>query len=193
VNPDFYDPIDTDRREGRRALGLDDDTPTGLVLFGGHGSKAMNLVARRLDASELPVQLILICGHNQKLADKLRSQEWRMPVRVEGFTREMSKFMHLADFFIGKPGPGSISEALRMGLPVIVERNAWTLPQERYNAEWVESQGVGIVVPTFEELVPAVEKMLANGQYESFRQKARALDNQAVFEIPKLMEQVMAS
>ena len=42
--------------------------------------------------------------------------------------------MQLADFFIGKPGPGSISEAVQQGLPVIVVDNAWTMPQERYNA-----------------------------------------------------------
>ena len=56
-------------------------------------------------------------------------------------------FMSLSDFFIGKPGPGSISEALAMKLPVIVERNSWTLPQERYNADWVLEKDVGIVVP----------------------------------------------
>ncbi len=57
--------------------------------------------------------------------------------------------MQLADFFIGKPGPGSLSEALAMHLPVIVERNAWTLPQERYNADWVLENEVGLVLPEF--------------------------------------------
>lgn len=79
-----------------------------------------------------------------------------------------------------------------MGLPVIVERNAWTLPQERYNAEWVESEGVGIVVPTFKNLVQAIEKMLAGGEYERFKRNAKALDNRAVFEIPDLMQRVMS-
>ena len=57
--------------------------------------------------------------------------------------------MSLADFFIGKPGPGSISEAVAMGLPVIVERNTWTLPQERYNADWVLERNAGLVLPNF--------------------------------------------
>jgi hypothetical protein len=54
-----------------------------------------------------------------------------------GFAQNVEYYMALADFFIGKPGPGSISEALQFHLPVIVERNSKTLPQERYNAEWV--------------------------------------------------------
>ena len=46
-----------------------------------------------------------------------------MPLFVEGFTAEMPYYMQLSDFFIGKPGPGSISEAIAMRLPVIVESN----------------------------------------------------------------------
>ena len=80
---------------------------------------------------------------------------------MEGFTTKVNMYMQLADFFIGKPGPGSVSEALRMQLPVIVECNAWTLPQERYNAVWVVEKEVGIVLHSFREIVRAVETMIA--------------------------------
>ncbi len=72
----------------------------------------------------------------------------------------MPYYMHLSDFFVGKPGPGSISEALKMELPVILERNAWTLPQERYNAEWVREKRVGIVLRNFREVESAVRQLL---------------------------------
>jgi len=39
---------------------------------------------------------------------------------VIGFAQNVEHYMALADFFIGKPGPGSISEALQFHLPVIV-------------------------------------------------------------------------
>ncbi len=84
-----------------------------------------------------PLQLILICGRNEELAAKLRARKWRLPVNVIGFTKEVHKLMRAADFLIGKPGPGSIAEAMVRKLPVLIECNAWTLPQERYNAEWV--------------------------------------------------------
>ncbi len=101
-------------------------------------------IAQLLDASGLDVQIIAICGKSTKLEAAMRALKGRIRMHVEGFTREVPRFMRLADFFIGKPGPGSISEAIAMGLPVIIERNHWTLPQERYNADWVEEQGVGI-------------------------------------------------
>jgi UDP-N-acetylglucosamine:LPS N-acetylglucosamine transferase len=62
----------------------------------------------------------------------------------------------LADFFIGKPGPGSISEAVQQQLPVIVVRNSWTMPQERYNAQWVRENKVGLVLPSFRSIRAAV-------------------------------------
>jgi len=97
--------------------------------------------------------------------------------------------MALADFFIGKPGPGSISEALQFHLPVIVERNSRTLPQERYNAEWVTEKGYGVVVPTFREIAPAVQHLLQSATFDEFRRKASEYSNQALFEVPAILEQ----
>ena len=92
---------------------------------------------------------------------------------VEGFTKEIPRYMQLADYFIGKPGPGSISEAVFMRLPVIVNCNAWTLPQERYNAEWVKEQGVGIVLKSFRDVRSAVDQLLEPAAYAAFRAATR--------------------
>jgi hypothetical protein len=100
--------------------------------------------------------------------------------------------MELADFFIGKPGPGCISEALAKRLPVIVQRNAWTMAHERYNADWVEQMGVGVVVRNFTtELAGAVQTMLAAGNYQRFRARAAAMNNSAVYEIPDLLAGIL--
>ncbi|MDQ2901205.1 MAG: hypothetical protein M3Y07_15615, partial [Acidobacteriota bacterium] len=191
LHPRFYEPVEIDRAAERRRLGLDPDLRTGLVLFGGHGSGAMLGIARRLQASKLKVQLILVCGHNGKLAEALRRVVGPVPMYIEGFTKEIPYFMALSDFFIGKPGPGSISEALAMKLPVIVERNAWTLPQERYNAEWILERGVGLVLRNFRGIARAVEKLLEPDAYRKFRCKAAKLENRAVFEIPEILRKIL--
>jgi 1,2-diacylglycerol 3-beta-galactosyltransferase len=100
--------------------------------------------------------------------------------------------MALADFFIGKPGPGSISEALQFHLPVIVECNSKTLPQERYNAAWVTENGYGIVVPSFKNIVPAVQRLLQDATFAEFRLRAGAYSNRALFEVPAILEQCAA-
>ncbi len=191
LNPRFYQTPALDRRAERKRLGLDPELATGLVLFGGEGSSVMLDIAKRLDHSGLPVQLILICGHNEKLAQRLRQYESRTPLFVEGFTADMPYYMRLADFFIGKPGPGSISEALAMKLPVVVVRNASTLPQERYNAEWVLEKQVGFVVRSFRKIDDVVGRLIEPATLASYRANAAAIENRAVFEIPEILERIL--
>ena len=185
LRPRFYEPIVVDRPEERKRLGLDPGERVGLVLFGGQGSTAMLEIAARLPDT----QLILICGKNQRLAEKLRGMPAKAARFVEGFTNEIPYYMHLADFFIGKPGPGSISEAIAMKLPVIVECNAWTLPQERYNARWIREREAGIVLPNFRGVRDAVEEMLLN--LDLYRANVAGIENRAVFEIPDLLERLI--
>ncbi len=192
LNPGFYEPVAVDRSAERQRLGLDPQLPTGLVLFGGEGSAVMLEIARHLQSAARPLQLILICGRNQKLAASLRAMQSRIPMFVKGFTREVPYYMHLSDFFIGKPGPGSISEAIAMKLPVIVERNAWNLPQERYNCEWVREQDVGMVLQNFRGIAAAVEELLEPATYARMRANAAAQSNRAVFEIPDMLESILS-
>jgi UDP-N-acetylglucosamine:LPS N-acetylglucosamine transferase len=191
LHPRFYEPVVEERAAGLARLGLRADLPTAVVLFGGYGSQAMLEIAERLDDSKLQLQLIFICGRNEKLASALRVDGSRLPRFVEGFTKDVNRYMHLADFFIGKPGPGSVSEALAMKLPVIVSCNAWTLPQERYNATWVLENEVGVVLRSFSEIVPAVGRMIEPANLARFRANAGGLKNRAVFEIPGMLEQIL--
>jgi 1,2-diacylglycerol 3-beta-galactosyltransferase len=191
LNPKFYSYQKVDRRAERARLGLDPDLPTALVLFGGHGSADMLDIALRLEESRERVQLIMLCGHNRKLAERLRLVSARVPMHIEGFTREVPYFMQLADFFVGKPGPGSVSEAVAMGLPIVVERNSATMPQERYNATWIDQNHIGIVLSNFREIASAVREMLDPTNFARFRSQVSSHQNRAVFEIPDFLERVL--
>ena len=188
LKPKFYEKQPVDRVAERKRLGLEPDCATGIVLFGGHGSQVMVDITRKLNEADSGVQLILICGHNQKLADQIKKLPTRKPIAVIGFANNVEYYMALSDFFIGKPGPGSISEALQFHLPVIVERNGKTLPQERYNAEWVTENGYGIVVPSFKQIAPAVQRLLEGSTFDEFRKRANAYSNRALFEVSEILE-----
>jgi UDP-N-acetylglucosamine:LPS N-acetylglucosamine transferase len=185
IRPDFYRPLNVDRRTERRQLQLDPDRPTGIVMFGGHGSKIMRRIAKRLDDT----QLILVCGHNSALADELRATRARAPRVVIGFSTQIRYFMQLSDFFIGKPGPGSISEAIQQRLPVIVVRNAWTMLQERYNADWVEENRAGLVLDSFKTIHRAVAEL--TNHMDEYRSGVARIDNRAIFEIPDILERIL--
>jgi len=198
LNPRFYQvqPLPAaDRASQRCKLGFDSRQPVGLVLFGGEGAAVMEDIARRLPDR----QLLLICGHNAKLRAALGKMQraalekmpHRAPLFVEGFTTEVPRYMQLADYFIGKPGPGSVSEAVAMKLPMIVERNAWTLPQERYNTDWIREQGAGVVLPNFRAIARAVDEMLEPSNYARFRAATERIHNRAVFEIPDILAEIL--
>jgi hypothetical protein len=192
VHPRFYGPFAGDRSRERARLGLNPDWPTGLVLFGGEGSAEMLRIATALNRRCNQMQLILICGRDREVAESLRALPQRIPMLVEGFTHDIPHYMGLSDYFVGKPGPGCISEALVKGLPVVVQRNAATMAHERYNAEWIEDHGIGIVVSDFAtDLAGAIRRLGAPETYRLYRDRAEAVRNFAVFEIPGMLAAIL--
>lgn len=193
LRPQFYESSEIDPKLERSKLGLRPELPTGLVLFGGEGSNAMYPIAQRLGNSNMDLQLVMICGRNARLRDRLQKLETHNRIYVEGFTKEIPYYMRLSDFFIGKPGPGSITEAVKMNLPVIVESNSWTLPQERYNADWVREQGAGEVLPNFRGIEDAVRDLLCNGRLQAAKERISRMENRAVFEVAELLQQILVT
>jgi len=187
LRPDFYADVAVDRRRALQDLELDPDRPTGILLFGGHGSRVMHTIAKRLDT----VQLIVVCGHNAALARRLSLLPATAPRHVVGFTPKIRELMHLSDFFIGKPGPGSISEAVQQRLPVILVKNTWTMPQERYNADWVDENKVGIVLSTYKDIRSGVDQLLA--RLPEFQASVATIQNRAIFEIPDILARILNS
>jgi hypothetical protein len=191
LRPSFYEPIELAIGDERDRVGLLPDLPTGLVLFGGEGSGEMLRIAEQVDRTGVALQLIFVCGKNERLRNRLAGLNTRYPKYVVGFTSEIARLMNMSDFFIGKAGPGSISEALAMKLPVIVACNSWTLPQECYNADWVREKKVGIVLRSFGEIGRAVRELLQPATLATLRANAAAVENRAVFEIPDMLESIL--
>lgn len=183
LRPEFYAEQKESPLAIRSALGLIANLPTAIVLFGGYGSNVIYDIVQQIDEARLPLQMILVCGKNEKLAARLRAAKFSLPLHIIGFTREVNRLMHAADFLIGKPGPGSIAEAMISGLPVLVECNSSTLPQERYNTEWVAEKQVGVVVKSLKNAVPAVRSLLEPGKLPALQHNVKSLHNRAVFEI----------
>lgn len=177
LRPSFYRKPCVDKGQRFAELGLDPHRPTGLVLFGGHGSNDMLKIAKVLPDQ----QLIFVAGHNSALAQKMALQSPSVHHLVLGFTKDIDQLMQLSDYFVGKPGPGSLSEAVHMGLPVITFRNSATMPQERYNTIWVEQNQLGKVIGSVSDLPSAVAAVLSD--LPQFRLHVRDINNQAVFEV----------
>ncbi|WP_162530367.1 glycosyltransferase [Rhodovastum atsumiense] len=186
----FYD-LPAEPRLTRHELGLSPDRPTALIMFGGNGALVSERIVEKLRTFAPDVQTIVMCGRNRTL---LRTLQGVAGCHAVGFVPNVADYMRLADFFIGKPGPGSISEAIHMGCPVIVQCNNATMPQERPNVDWVLNNGIGLSVRSFRRnIVDAVRTMTTD--LERFRQAIRrnVRRNQAVFEVAALVERIAAA
>jgi 1,2-diacylglycerol 3-beta-galactosyltransferase len=70
--------------------------------------------------------------------------------------------MRAADFLVTKAGPGTISEALIAGLPMVIYSR---LPgQEDGNVTYVVSEGAGVWAPRPEQIVSALQNWIKNPQ-----------------------------
>lgn len=185
LRPSLYRAREVDRAGARRQLGLPATGAVGLVMFGGHGSVQMLRIAKLLP--EVP--LVFACGHNAALVAELRALRRPAPHVALGFTPDIGRVMRAADFFIGKPGPGSLSEAVLLGLPVLTFDNAWTMPQERFNLQWVRDGGYGLAVRSLRGLPRAAQALLAD--LPAYRARVATVHNRAVWEVLDLFEDLL--
>ncbi|KAK8953274.1 hypothetical protein KSP40_PGU003207 [Platanthera guangdongensis] len=147
VRPSFIKPIQP-MGELRRELGMNEELPAVLLMGGGEGMGPIEATARVLGEmlySEIlgePIgQILVICGRNKKLANKLRAIDWKIPVQVKGFVTKMEECMGACNCIITKAGPGTIAESMISGLPIIL--NGYIAGQEVGNVSYVVDNGCG--------------------------------------------------
>ena len=97
--------------------------------------------------------------------------------------------MAAADLLVTKPGPGSLAEAFAAELPVVVTRNRHTIPQERFNTEFVAKRGLGEVVAHRREIPDVVARLAGSPQeMDRLHGNLKALpENRAVYEVIDLV------
>jgi 1,2-diacylglycerol 3-beta-galactosyltransferase len=170
----------------RRELGIGADATVVLLLFGGKGAAEMDPLAGALLEALEGWHVVVICGDNPPLVEAVgrRASGSRGRLHVLGFTHEVAAALAASDLLVAKPGPGVLAEAFHMRVPSVVPCNASTVPQERYNARFLQEHGLGIVVSHWREIPGAAASLAADpGRLLEIRRNLEALpENRAVFE-----------
>lgn len=191
IHPKFYAHRHVDVAAGRIALGLNPTVPTGVAMWGDQGSRSMIDLIKNIKIAKSCVQMIFVCGHNELIARELDRYSSYGRTAVVRYTDAVDHYMRIAEFFVGKPGPGCISEALAMRLPLIVESNHRTLPQERHNAAWIDATHTGIVVKTCRQAIHAIDRLLTQEWREQMLERIPQFENNAVWEVADLLENIL--
>lgn len=180
-----------DQKQARQKLGLPQGTPLVLLIGGGEGMGPIEEIARAIDAAELPIGLVIIAGRNQTLKQRLEAISWRRPTFIFGFVRNMPEYMQAVDILLSKAGPGTITEALNIGLPIILYSR---LPgQESGNVEYVVNEGAGIWAPTPERIIAALKTWLEHPErlVKATRNARRLARPQAALDIAHILGSII--
>jgi len=192
LHPRFYRGSGPGVRDRMRAeLGLGPGDLAVTLLFGGKGSPEMVPLAEQLLEGHSDWGVVAICGDNPGLLERFAPLEARSSGRLRtfGFTDRVADLMAASDVLITKPGPGSLAEAAQQQVPVVVVRNRHTIPQERFNTDFVAAHGLGRVVGHWREIPGAVAELHRDpAERARIRKRLAALPpNRAVYEVVDLI------
>lgn len=146
-----------DRQHLKRAFGLD-SRPTALVMGGWHGVFNASLCERLVKAGE-GAQLLIVCGGDRQLFHRMIPLQMKYPdrVRVFGYVSNVPELMTVSDFVMTKAGGLTTSEALTIGLPMLLYR---PIPgQEEANARFFIREGAAHLARNEAQLINKFQRM----------------------------------
>lgn len=160
IHPKFDDVVGT-KEELRAQLGLPADKLVVMLMAGGEGGGKLLPTTLALAKAKLPAHLLVVCGRNEPLKQKLEelAPSLPTPMSVLGFTDKIPEYFRAVDLLVTKAGPGSLAEANAAQLPVVVYD--YVPGQERGNVDFVRHNGLGAVaLHGAAEVVQAVRNMI---------------------------------
>jgi 1,2-diacylglycerol 3-beta-galactosyltransferase len=196
IRPAFARPS-RPKPELRTALGMHLELPAVLLVGGGEGVGKVEEIAAALDRAlcvdgTVLGQLVVVCGRNKAMEERLRAQRWSIPASINGFVDNMPDWMAACDCIVTKAGPGTIAEALISGLPIVL--SGFIPGQEEGNVPYVVDNGVGEYSPTPSEIARIVARWFGpeRSQLAAMSVKAKAMGHpQATFEIVRSIVNLM--
>lgn len=150
------------REEAKERLGLAPDKKYILIAGGSMGGGKMEHMIGKLQshfADYRNVELIVVCGSNRTLSEKLQEHP-AANRKVIDFTDDMASYIKASHVFITKPGGLSSTEAAVCGVPIL---HTFTIPGcESFNARYFSSRGMSADCENFGDLIRHVEELLKN-------------------------------
>jgi processive 1,2-diacylglycerol beta-glucosyltransferase len=163
--------VPVDSAKIRAQFGFKEHTPALLVLSGGFGMGPVREILAELDKVERALQIIVVCGKNEKLRGQIAAVPHRHPTHVLGFATNMHELMAAADLILTKPGGLTTSEALALGKPLFILN---PIPgQEAANSDFLLEQGAAVKANCVEDLPFKITTLLDSKKLAQMSRAAR--------------------
>jgi processive 1,2-diacylglycerol beta-glucosyltransferase len=145
----------------RRTLGLSPHRRTVVAMAGTQGSLGRLVdVTRALLTVERPLQAVIVAGRDERLRSRLADLAARSPLRVVGYTDDVSTLLAAADLLVTKAGGMTLAEATAAEVPLLLYGS---LPgQERGNERFASRAGIALVARSRGELRRRLDRALGD-------------------------------
>jgi len=157
ISKGFFAP--TMRSELLKKMDFSSDRFTILISSGSFGTGPIRNVIQSLEDLSEKIQVVVVCGTNEKLRRKLKELKVAFPMQVLGFVETMPELMEVADVIMTRSSGLTTSESLAKGLPMVII--AQIPGQEALNAQILEKKGAAIILKDKKEF-GALMKNLVN-------------------------------
>lgn len=181
IRPAFSKPLPP-KKQMKKKLGMDPNVPAVLLVGGGEGMGKLEDTVDQIAAKLGKLcQVVVICGRNKKLLDKLRAKKYPGGTQIvaTGFIDNIHEYMHACDAIVTKAGPGTIAEALIAGLPILLNGNVPC--QEEGNIPYVVDNKVGAFETRVPEIASILEEWLSPSNRPELEQMAVSRLNPAAY------------
>jgi 1,2-diacylglycerol 3-beta-galactosyltransferase len=161
IHPKFDD-VTGSKAELRAQLNLPANELIVMLMAGGEGGGKLLSTTLALARARLPIHLVVVCGRNEHLEQKLRelAPSLPTPMHVLGFTNKIPEYFRAVDLLVTKAGPGTLAEANAAQLPAVVYD--YVPGQERGNVDFVRHNGLGVIaLHGSSAVVAAVRNLIA--------------------------------
>ncbi len=158
----------------KKHYGVDPDRKTVFIMSGGFGVGPVGKMLKAMKDTSSRIQVIAVCGHNEKLYSELEdiSGSLNYPVKLFGFTDKVAELMAISDLMITKAGGISVTEAMDSELPMVLYGS---IPgQETWNEKMLLEAGAAELAKSINDIPRIVDHVFGSQDtYYSFKKSIR--------------------
>jgi len=166
VHPDFLSKPRVSRAKFLSNLGLAPNVYTVCINSGWAGNAHLLDTYLALAKCSQPVQVVFLCGYNQRLYQAALSEARRtgIPTAVLPFFDQMSDLMSAVDVMVTKPGGLTTYQALARRLPLVLDNTIEPMPQEAPTMKMLVNCGMATRLDRPDDLPKIIDAMQVRHQ-----------------------------
>ncbi len=176
INQKFFN-LTRSREEISREYSINPAYKTVLATAGGQGISNIGVFIKKIYKKSLPLNVIAICGKNEKLRTELDNLKKKVPSATNlipvGFVNNMNELLSVSDLNIAKAGASTTFEALFMNNPIIFTHYA--APPEKPNIDYCVENKVGWYTPGEKAFFDVLDRIMNTGILDEYKNNLKGM------------------